>query len=525
MSMQFYRAFEDRHRGSRELIRERQEAYFPFIEPLRALYPHSCALDLGCGRGEWLEILAEMGFKPLGVDLDRGMLEACTERGLPVELDDALNALKKLADDSQAVVSGFHIAEHIPFDDLKTLVAEALRVLRPGGLLILETPNAENLVVGTQNFYLDPTHERPIPHLLLDFLIEFTGFSRSKLMRLHEPAVLTGDGPVDLMDVLGGTSPDYAIVAQKTAEAEQLQRFDSAFSSDYGLALDTLAKRYDTQLVQRMERRAQDLEARLELTRQHSEALEAVVHELGGRSDANLAQLNIELREVSLRAELAESRAHTIQLQQQDTLNNVKNTDSRLDDALANIEQLQKTIDLLMQSSISRQQAERALAQEQAMAHAEDLNARLNASLSNAHHWWLKAVEYETQLNAIKGSRSWRLTRSIRGSAAIPFKAATLPVRGVKRVIRPILFRSVNFVLKRPGLQQRVSGIIKAYPGVYLRLKQFALHHGIIQAVPEETTPLMVATEASKDGFATASPRVARIYSDLKLAFERKEGL
>ena len=82
MSDGFYRAFEERYRGSRELIKVRLTAYLPFVEPLLEAYPTAEAIDLGCGRGEWLELLAGSGFKPMGVDLDKAMLEACFELGL-----------------------------------------------------------------------------------------------------------------------------------------------------------------------------------------------------------------------------------------------------------------------------------------------------------------------------------------------------------------------------------------------------------------------------------------------------------
>ena len=230
MSSSFYRAFEDRYRGSRELIHERQKIYVPFLEPLKQLYPERKALDVGCGRGEWLEILISNGFDPLGVDLDVGMLEACHALGLPVEQGDALEMLKRLPDNSLTVVSGFHLAEHIPFDVLNELVRQTLRVLKPAGLLILETPNPENLMVGTETFYLDPSHERPIPHLLLSFLAEYCGFHRSKLLRLQEPAGLAEGGAVNLMSVFHGVSPDYAIVAQKQGQVEHLRAFDGAFN-------------------------------------------------------------------------------------------------------------------------------------------------------------------------------------------------------------------------------------------------------------------------------------------------------
>ena len=147
MSGNFYRAFEDRHRGTRELIAQRLLVYLPFITPLLERHAACRAADLGCGRGEWLEILIGCGFDAHGIDLDDGMLEACRERGLPAQRNDALSYLATVEDNSLAIVSGFHIAEHIPFPDLQALVAEALRVLIPGGVLILETPNAENIAV------------------------------------------------------------------------------------------------------------------------------------------------------------------------------------------------------------------------------------------------------------------------------------------------------------------------------------------------------------------------------------------
>ena len=162
MSNSFYRALEERFRENRELIKSSLRVYLPFIEPLAKVYKDAAAIDLGCGRGEWLELLTAAGFQAHGVDLDDGMLEACRERGLNVQTQDVIIALKALPDASHAIVSGFHIVEHIPFSDLQILVQEALRVLQPGGLLIMETPNPENILVGTTNFYLDPTHQRPI---------------------------------------------------------------------------------------------------------------------------------------------------------------------------------------------------------------------------------------------------------------------------------------------------------------------------------------------------------------------------
>ncbi len=265
----FYSVFSDRHRGSRELIRSRLEAdYLSFIEPLHQLYPGGNALDLGCGRGEWLELLREKGFAPHGIDLDEGMLSACRDRGFSVAQQDAATALTSLAAESQAIVSAFHLVEHLPQEVLQTLVQEALRVLKPGGLLILETPNPENILVSTSSFFFDPTHQRPIPLHLLAFIAEYHGFARVKVLRLHEPSELAGKETISLLDVLGGVSPDYAIVAQKKGTDEQLALTGPPFAVDRGLHLEGLTAQYERQTESRLataQSRLTAVESRLEL--------------------------------------------------------------------------------------------------------------------------------------------------------------------------------------------------------------------------------------------------------------------
>ncbi|MCE7527923.1 bifunctional 2-polyprenyl-6-hydroxyphenol methylase/3-demethylubiquinol 3-O-methyltransferase UbiG [Polynucleobacter sp. IMCC 30228] len=273
-SIGLYKAFEDLHRGSHELIKSRLGVYLPFIEVVKSIYPPAPssstateaieALDLGCGRGEWLELLKENGVSAEGIDLDDDMLSACRARGLKVATGDAVAYLQSRPNNSRSVISGFHIAEHLSLDDLKILVEESLRVLKPAGLLILEAPNTENLVVGTSSFYLDPTHQRPLPSQLLTFLTDYFGFARSKLLRLQEPALLRDElTPVSLFNVLSAVSPDYAVIAQKQAETNILARFDTLFNQDYGLSLAILASRYQAHLND-VERQVQFLTERID---------------------------------------------------------------------------------------------------------------------------------------------------------------------------------------------------------------------------------------------------------------------
>ena len=259
----FYKAFEDQHRGSRETIKSRLAVYLPFIKQIKSIDPNATALDLGCGRGEWLELLQENQFTASGIDLDDGMLSACRSRGLNVQTGDAIAYLKSLPADSLSIVSGFHIAEHLSLDDLQILIKEALRILKPAGLLILEAPNTENLVVGTSSFYLDPTHQRPLPSALLNFLVGYLGFARSKVLGVQESVPLREElGPPSLFAVLSGVSPDYAVIAQKTGDASSIASFDSLFAKEYGLTLELLANRYQERFDV-IERRTQLLEARL----------------------------------------------------------------------------------------------------------------------------------------------------------------------------------------------------------------------------------------------------------------------
>jgi SAM-dependent methyltransferase len=241
----FYRAFEERYRGDRAVIAARLTAYDPFTVPLAAARPGGIALDLGCGRGEWLELTAHHGFAAFGVDLDENMLAACRERGLHVDTADALATLRARDDASVALISAFHLVEHLPFELVQELVAQARRVLVPGGLLIMETPNPENLVVGTNNFYLDPSHIKPVPALLLGFTTDHAGFARHTVVRLHGAPIADAGHPIGLAGVLQGVSYDYAIVAQKQADAGMLAAFDDAFATPYGVSLDQIATRFD----------------------------------------------------------------------------------------------------------------------------------------------------------------------------------------------------------------------------------------------------------------------------------------
>ena len=248
MNNNFYKSLEDKFRGSRDLIKERLTIYLPFLEVFKNIEQNVNVVDVGCGRGEWLQLLQENGIDAFGVDTDEGMLENAKKFGLNVKLIDAIEYLKSLDDESLYAISGFHIAEHLDFELLKELVKESFRVLKPAGLLILETPNPENIKIATCDFYLDPTHIKPIPPNLLSFLPEFYGFKRTKILRLQEDKELKNSDFVSIDKIIQGASPDYAVVAQKSAKIETLELFDEVFEKDYGLQIDTLMSKFEERL-------------------------------------------------------------------------------------------------------------------------------------------------------------------------------------------------------------------------------------------------------------------------------------
>ena len=191
----FYLAFENKFRGSFEEIKKRLRFYIPTIHAIRDTTGSATAVDLGCGRGEWLELLKEHGYQALGVDLNTCMIDECQSRGLKVQRGDALSYLRGLPAGTHSLVTGFHIVEHLPFDSLIDLFREAFRVLVPGGALILETPNPECRHVSDYSFYLDPTHRNPLPPELLVFCGNEVGFASVQVERLQpyiEEGVLQG---------------------------------------------------------------------------------------------------------------------------------------------------------------------------------------------------------------------------------------------------------------------------------------------------------------------------------------------
>ncbi len=185
MEEAFYVRFEDRFRGTREDIKDRARTYLPIVRHAGAGTHEHPVLDIGCGRGEWIELLKEEQLEAMGIDLNGAMVDQCQALGLKATKADALEYLEKCKSRSLGAVTGFHIIEHLPFAVWTKLFDEALRVLKKDGIVIFETPNPSNVLVGSRNFYLDPTHRNPLPSDLVKFVAESRGFVRVEIMDLH----------------------------------------------------------------------------------------------------------------------------------------------------------------------------------------------------------------------------------------------------------------------------------------------------------------------------------------------------
>jgi O-antigen chain-terminating methyltransferase len=220
-----YVAFEEAFRGSRELILMRAEPYIDIVRSSGAGTPDAPVIDLGCGRGDWLDLLRENGMTARGVDTNRMFLGMCAERGLDVVEGDVITVLKSMPDASAGAITAMHLVEHLPFDLLIQLLDECRRVLRPGGVLALETPNPENPWVGSHLFYMDPTHRNPLPPLALHWFVAARGFADARIERwtvgrdMGPPALLSDDipGASSLNVLLGQThiGPDYSVIARR----------------------------------------------------------------------------------------------------------------------------------------------------------------------------------------------------------------------------------------------------------------------------------------------------------------------
>lgn len=179
----FYERFEERFRGSQDDIKGRLQMYIPILKQYLPNWASGTFVDIGSGRGEWLDILKENNATDyLGVDLNPRQNKKCELRGHHVLQMDCLTYLESLPDASVDVITGFQIIEHLSTALLTKLMEQSFRVLKPGGVVLLETQNPKNISVGADTFFIDPSHKRVVQPLTLEFLAQYQGFENVQLI-------------------------------------------------------------------------------------------------------------------------------------------------------------------------------------------------------------------------------------------------------------------------------------------------------------------------------------------------------
>ncbi|HET9676293.1 MAG TPA: methyltransferase domain-containing protein, partial [Solirubrobacterales bacterium] len=193
-----YRGFEDVFRGSEEMIRNRQRVYLSLVEGRGPVF------DAGCGRGEFLDLMAENGIAAQGVDLDPTMVARCREKGHEnVEQGDLLEALERVPEGSLGAIFSAQVIEHLELDQLQRFLELSRSRLRPGGLLIAETVNPHS-AAALKAFWVDPTHKHPLfPETMLS-LCALAGYAEGDVFA----PVGSGDWDKDRTRV-----GEYAVVA------------------------------------------------------------------------------------------------------------------------------------------------------------------------------------------------------------------------------------------------------------------------------------------------------------------------
>lgn len=207
-------------RGKRAEIKQRLSVYLPYARDAFAATARVPALDLGCGRGEWLELMREENIPVLGVDSSAEMIRVCSDRGLQVKCAEILSFLQRVPEATISVLTAFHVVEHLTFPELIELLDQVVRVLKPGGAAIFETPNPQNVFVGANTFHLDPTHTRPLPCQLLSYLAEVRGLHDVKTVFLNpypESFRLPAESceAVRFINEVFYGPQDYAIIAKR----------------------------------------------------------------------------------------------------------------------------------------------------------------------------------------------------------------------------------------------------------------------------------------------------------------------
>jgi len=217
----YYLEFENNFRGKRQDILDRLSIYDSLIDTIINNSDVENLLDLGCGRGEFLQRVSKKIPNSIGIEFDSNMISLCKENGLNIIEGDVIQSLANYDDESISIITIFHVIEHLNNDDLSQLIKECYRILNKDGVLIIETPSIDSILVSTKQFYIDPTHINHIHPEGLNFLLQHIGFQQSKYFFIHG-GPLSNDFPLKITRILNGVAQDLLFVCAKGENMSKL---------------------------------------------------------------------------------------------------------------------------------------------------------------------------------------------------------------------------------------------------------------------------------------------------------------
>ncbi len=170
-----YVGFEKKFYGDHETLQPKHSQYIDHFHGVDDV------LDIGCGSGAFLTLLKKRGIKAHGIDINPNVVKDCAQHDLSVERADAIPYLSKQKNKTYGAITCFHVIEHMHPEDCLKFLRLCFKKLKPGGKLILETPNTTMLGILNKGFYMDPTHIRPVHPETVEFVLRDLGFKKIKV--------------------------------------------------------------------------------------------------------------------------------------------------------------------------------------------------------------------------------------------------------------------------------------------------------------------------------------------------------
>ena len=248
MQKDSYLSFENCFRGDEKKIISNLAHYNALIDVLMRTDSNHVFVDVGCGRGEWLQKWQGKVDRAVGIEIDADMIALGRAKGLDIIEADVLTGLDQFKDKSVSLITIFHVIEHINHEKLSKLLSACYRVLNDYGVLIIETPSIDNILVSTNSFYVDSTHISHINADRVQFLLQTKGFDQSKLFYIHG-GPLKNSNFTKLTRVLNGIAQDLLIVASKSKlQSENIFSFNTRWESSIDSGITTLQAAIDFDL-------------------------------------------------------------------------------------------------------------------------------------------------------------------------------------------------------------------------------------------------------------------------------------